>query len=251
MRQRWFVLWELTKRELNRKYARSYFGILWSCFYPLMRMALVVFLFSTVFSKNIPKYPAYYFVAYLIFEFFATATQTSLTTLKDNRNLLIKSKLPREYFVMSRVLTAFVNFLLGCIPFILVLIFYRAKITIHYIWIPFVTFFLFLFTVGMSYMVSIWFVFQRDARNIYSNLVMILRFFVAMFFSVDHVSEGVKQVIVYNPVYAYIKVMREFVLYGNSVDRFYIIQAVAWGIGTYLVGKRVFKNYENYVVERL
>ena len=46
IRQYWFVLWELTKRELKRKYARSFLGILWSCVYPLMRMALVVVLFS-------------------------------------------------------------------------------------------------------------------------------------------------------------------------------------------------------------
>lgn len=71
-----------------------------------------------------------------MFEFFATATQTSLTTLKDNRNLLIKSKLPRELFVLSRVLTAFVNFLLGCIPFALVLACYRTPITINYYMIP-------------------------------------------------------------------------------------------------------------------
>ena len=37
-----FALWELTKRELKRKYARSYMGILWSIFYPLLRMILVV-----------------------------------------------------------------------------------------------------------------------------------------------------------------------------------------------------------------
>ena len=36
IRQYWFVLWELTKRELKRKYARSFLGILWSCVYPLM-----------------------------------------------------------------------------------------------------------------------------------------------------------------------------------------------------------------------
>ena len=51
IRQYWFVLWELTKRELKRKYARSFLGILWSCVYPLMRMALVVLLFSTIFNK--------------------------------------------------------------------------------------------------------------------------------------------------------------------------------------------------------
>lgn len=163
IRQYWFVLWELTKRELKRKYARSFLGILWSCVYPLMRMALVVVLFSTIFNKGIDKYPAYYFVGFLMFEFFATATQTSLTTLKDNRDLLIKSKLPRELFVLSRVLTAFVNFLLGCIPFAAVLAWYRASVTVYYLMIPVVLLLLLIFTTGVSYAVSIWFVFQRDA----------------------------------------------------------------------------------------
>ena len=193
IKQYWFVLWELTKRELKRKYARSFLGILWSCVYPLMRMALVVVLFSTIFNKGIEKYPAYYFVGFLIFEFFATATQTSLTTLKDNRNLLIKSKLPRELFVLSRVLTAFVNFLLGCIPFAAVLAWYRARVTWYYLMIPVVLLLLLFFTAGMSYVVSIWFVFQRDAMNIYSNFTFILRFFVAMFYSVGKTQQIIER----------------------------------------------------------
>lgn len=136
IRQYWFVLWELTKRELKRKYARSFLGILWSCVYPLMRMALVVVLFSTIFNKGIDKYPAYYFVGFLMFEFLRRRHRRRFITLKDNRNLLIKSKLPRELFVLSRVLTAFVNFLLGCIPFALVLACYRTPITINYYMIP-------------------------------------------------------------------------------------------------------------------
>ena len=90
IRQYWFVLWELTKRELKRKYARSFLGILWSCVYPLMRMALVVVLFSTIFNKGIDKYPAYYFVGFLMFEFFATATQC----LSQTKRLLTALKSP-------------------------------------------------------------------------------------------------------------------------------------------------------------
>ena len=200
--------------------------------YPLMRMALVVVLFSTIFNKGIDKYPAYYFVGFLMFEFFATATQTSLTTLKDNRNLLIKSKLPRELFVLSSVLTAFVNFLLGCIPFALVLAWYRANVTVYYLMIPVVLLLLLVFTTGMSYLVSIWFVFQRDARNIYSNFIFILRFFVAMFYSVKWVTDGVRCVIEYNPL-------------------MYIIQMVVWAIEIFLIGVIVFRKCENEVVERL
>jgi ABC-2 type transport system permease protein/lipopolysaccharide transport system permease protein len=251
IRQYRFVLWELTKRELKRKYARSYLGIMWSSVYPLLRMALVVFLFSTVFNKGIEKYPAYYFVGFLIFEFFAAATETSLTTLRDNRDLIIKSKLPRELFVLSRVLTSFVNFLLGCIPFLLVLAWYRAKITWHILAVPVILLLLVVFTTGVSYMLSIWFVFVRDAKNIYSNFVYILRFFVAMFYSVEGLSDGVRYVIEHNPLYAFIKAVRDCVVYGNAVESLYIWEIILWSIGAYLTGRILFKKYENNVVERL
>lgn len=249
--QYWFVLWELTKRELKRKYARSYLGIMWSSIYPLLRMALVVFLFSTVFNKGIEKYPAYYFVGFLIFDFFSTATQTSLTTLRDNRNLILKSKLPRELFVLSRVLTAFVNFLLGCIPFLLVLAWYRVKITYHILAVPVILLLLVIFTTGVSYMLSVWFVFARDVKNIYANFVYILGFFVAMFYSVERVSDGVRYVIEHNPLYGFIKVVRDCVVYGNPVESLYIWEIILWSIGAYLTGRILFKKFENDVVERL
>ena len=219
--------------------------------YPLMRMALVVVLFSSIFNKGIDKYPAYYFVGFLMFEFFATATQTSLTTLKDNRNLLIKSKLPRELFVLSRVLTAFVNFLLGCIPFALVLACYRTPITINYYMIPVVLLLLLIFTTGVSYAVSIWFVFQRDAGNIYSNFIFILRFFVAMFYSIDWVAAGVRWVIEHNPVYLYIYILRQCVVYGQRPEWMYVRNGIIWAAGMFVVGILIFKRYENDVVERL
>jgi len=214
-------------------------------------MALVVVLFSTIFNKGIDKYPAYYFVGFLMFEFFATATQTSLTTLKDNRNLLVKSKLPRELFVLSRVLTAFVNFLLGCIPFAAVLAWYRARVTVYYCMIPVVLILLLVFTTGVSYIVSIWYVFRRDARNIYTNFLFILRFFVAMFYAVEWVSDGVQWVIKHNPVYAYIYVMRQCVIYGQQPGSMYLYQIVVWAVVLLVVGILTFKKYENEVVERL
>ena len=125
-REYFYALWELTKRELRRKYARSYLGILWSSLYPFLRMLLVVFMFTRIFDKGIDRYPAYYFTAYLMFEFFNVGSVTSVTTLRDNKDLLVKTKLTRKTFVLSRVNTAFINLLLGSIPYIGVLIFYKA-----------------------------------------------------------------------------------------------------------------------------
>ena len=167
-----FALWELTKRELKRKYARSYMGILWSIFYPLLRMILVVIMFSFVFSKGIDRYPAYYFAGFLLYECFSAATTTSVTCLKDNKDFLFKTKLPRELLVLSRVLTAFVNTLLGFIPFILVLIVYKARLTINVVYVPGILLMFLLFTIGVSYVLSIIYTVFHDIRNIHNNVLL-------------------------------------------------------------------------------
>ena len=246
-----FALWELTKRELKRKYARSYMGILWSIFYPLLRMILVVIMFSFVFSKGIDRYPAYYFAGFLLYECFNTATTTSLTCLKDNRNFLFKTKLPRELLVLSRVLTSFVNTLLGFIPFVLVLIVCRANITRNILWTPVIFLLFLLFNAGMSYMLAIIYAVFPDIKNIHANLIFILRFFVAMFYSLEWVSDGIQNFIIHNPLYAFIDITRDCIIYGNNPDSFLFKEVVIWSFAVYLVGKILFKISVNKIMVRL
>ncbi len=245
------ALWELTKRELRRKYARSYLGILWSVFYPLLRMALVVFMFTRIFDKGIDRYPAYYFTGFLIFEFFSVSVLTSVTTLRDNKDLMIKSKLPREMFVLSRVLTAFVNFLFGCIPYIGVLTIFKAQISFNSFFVIVDVVFLFLFVTGVSYIVSIMYVKVRDTKNIVNQLINILRYFVAMFYAIEWVSFGVQKVIEYNPPYTFIKIARDALIYGNISESKYIIQMIIYGLGFYLIGICYFKTNKDEVLVRL
>ena len=247
----WFALTQLTKRELSRKYARSMLGILWSIIYPLMRMTLVVFLFSYIFSKGIPKYPAYYFAGFLTWEFLSTASQTSLTTLKDNKDLMIKSKIPRYLLVQSRVMTAAVNYILGCIPFVGVLVWTRAVISWNILWIPIILSLLVLYVSGVSYLLSILYIFNPDLKNIYSNLLFVLRFFIGLFYSVDGVAGSAHTFIIYNPIYSYIKSIRECLIYGNSIEPFYMHLMIIYAICFFIVGRVVFLLFENRVVERL
>lgn len=245
------ALFELTKRELRRKYARSYLGILWSVFYPLMRMILVVFLFSHIFNKGIDRYPAYYFTGFLIYDFFSVAVRTSVTTLRDNRDLLFKTKLQREIFVQSRVLTALINFLLGCIPFLVVLLVYRSHWSFYTILFILDVIFLWLFVSGVSYMVSIFYVYVRDMKNICYQLLMILRYFVAMFYSVEWVSPNVRAFIEHNPPYVFTKIARDALIYGQLSELNYWIQMLVYGVVFFAVGKLFFNFKKDDVLVRL
>lgn len=65
-RQFAFVIRQLTARELKRKYARSYLGIVWSVLNPLLSMAVLSLIFSQLFRRSIENYPIYYLTGYIL-----------------------------------------------------------------------------------------------------------------------------------------------------------------------------------------
>ena len=249
--QYFHVIRELTRREIKRKYARSVLGVLWSVLNPLLYMAVVTFVFSFFLSKGIENYPAYYLTGNIIFSLLATGSSTAMTALKDNRNLMLKTKWPRQIFVLSRDYTALVNFLLSCISYVVVLIIFQIRIEWMAILFPIDIFFATLFLIGLSYALSIWDVFLPDAKNIYGTIIMVIRFLSGLFYNVDTMAPGVQTFISFNPFYVFIKVARDSVLYARVPDMHYLLQMILWSVGMFIFGSLIFRYKENKVMEKL
>ena len=84
-KQYWFVIRELTSREIKRKYSRSKLGIVWSVLNPLLTMAVMSMIFSYMFKHSIENYPIYYLCGNVIWQLFTGATNSAMTTLVDNK----------------------------------------------------------------------------------------------------------------------------------------------------------------------
>ena len=124
-KQYWFVIRELTGREIKRKYARSYLGIVWSVLNPLLTMAVMSLIFSTMFKTSISNFPIYYLTGNLFWGMFTGVTSTAMTALVDNRVMLIKVKLPMSIFPLSRAYTSLVNFVYSLAAYVVMLVVFK------------------------------------------------------------------------------------------------------------------------------
>lgn len=242
---------ELTGREIKRKYARSVLGIVWSVLNPLLYMIVMSLIFSNLFHSSVEKYPTYFLTAYILWNLFATSATTSMTTLVDNKNLLQKTKLPREIFVLSRDYTALVNFGFSLIAFLLVLLFYKIQISICVLFFPLVVLLEFGFSVGISFVLATIYVFHRDIKYFHSNIMVLLDHLIAMYYPIEALSGQARKLVEWNPLYSFIKVTRDCVLYARFPETKYMVLACVWGIGMFLLGIYIFKKNENRIVQRL
>lgn len=250
-RQYIFAVKQMVSREVKRKYARSYLGIVWSVLNPLMSMAVLSLIFSTIFQRSIENYPIYYLTGSLFWHLFSDATSHGMSALVDNRAMLLKVKMSKQTFVIARVLTALTNFGYSFVAYVIMLLVFRIRPTVYIIFLPIDVFFMFMFAMGITFALSIIYVFFADIKYLYSIFLQLLLYISALFYPVDRLSETMQWVIRKNPVYNYIEFARDIVLYGIMPEPVLWIKITLWGVISFVIGYIFFKKYENLVMQKI
>lgn len=251
IRQYIFVIRELTAREIKRKYARSSLGIIWSVLNPLLNMVVMSLLFSTMFRRSIENFPIYYLTGQIFWTLFSGGTKSSMTSLVDNKSLLIKAKLPKQTFVLSRVYTSLVNFGYTCIAFVLMLVVFRIRPSLTMLLFPVDVLFVLTISMGVGYVLSVTYVFFADVKYLYSVFLTLWMYMSAIFYPIERLPESMQNFIGCNPVYVMIAFARECVMYGQVPKAMMWIKLISWSVGSMAVGLGVFKWKENQVMQKI
>lgn len=249
--QYWFVIRELTSRELKRKYARSYLGVVWSILNPLLSMAVISFIFSYMFRRNIDNFPIYYLIGMTIWTLLKTATDQSMTALVDNKQLLLRAKLPKYTFILSRINTAFVNFIYSFITLAVIMLYFRIEVTWKVILILPVILLVLLFSMGIGFILSIIYVFFADIKYLYEILLVLWMYMSAIFYPISVLPEYVQNVLYNNPAFLAIDISRCVLQYGQFPPIEEWIKLTIFAVVSFACGIFVFKKFEGYVMRKI
>ena len=250
-RQSLFVIQELVSREIRRKYSRSKLGIIWSVLNPLLSMAVLSLIFSSMFRKSIENYPVYYLTGFLIWNFFTTATNTAMTSLADNQMLILQVKLPRSVFPLARVCTAFVNYLYSLIAYLCILLLFRIPFTWYMLLYPAIAAMVFFFALGLGCILSVLYVFFGDIRHLYSVFLTLLMYLSALFYPLELLPEGMQAFIRQNPIYQFIFAARSCVMYREIPSAGLWVKMILWSLLFYLAGIYIFRKAKTKVTLKL
>lgn len=246
-----FVIKELVSREIRRKYARSYLGILWSVLNPLMSMAVMSMIFTTIFRRSIENFPIYYLTGTIFWQLFSGATNSAMTALVDNKTLLLKVKLPKQTFVLARIYTALTNFGYTCIAYALMLLVFRIRPSWTMLLFPLVVLCTLLFSMGVGYILSIAYVFFGDIKHLYSVILTLWMYLCAIFYPVDSTSEMMQHIIGINPLYVFIYFARTIVMEGTVPEPVVWVQMTVWSVAVFAFGYWMFSKNENKVMQQI
>lgn len=245
IRKNQFLFEELVKRDFKQKYKRTMLGMAWSIFYPLLNLIVMRIIFTRFFGNDMEHYTTYLFAGNLVFSYFREATMGGMNALTGNAHIFSKVNVPKYMFVLSKNVSAFINFLLTLVVFFVFAVIDQVPFTFKFILIVYPIGCLIVFNIGMGLILSALYMFFRDLSYLYDVFTTLLMYMSAIFYTVDIYPPFMQTLFLCNPVYVYIKYIRIVMLDGNIPSLAFHTLALGYALVAVLAGGIIYKKYNH------
>jgi lipopolysaccharide transport system permease protein len=170
----YFFVW----RDIKIRYKQTAVGAAWAVFQPLMTMAV----FSLFFGKlaKIPSnglpYPIFYFSALLPWTYFSSALQSATNVIVEQQRVITKVYFPRLVLPLSAVVGGLVDFSIGFLVFVAMMIYYHIVPGLTILFFPLFLLMAVLTALGVGLFLSALNAIYRDVRYVIPFLVQFWMF---------------------------------------------------------------------------
>ena len=184
----YFLVW----RDVKVRYKQTAIGAAWAVIQPLMTMIV----FTLVFDKfaNMPSnglpYPIFSFAALLPWTYFAKGLNQSVLSVVNNANLITKVYFPRLLLPFSAILSGFVDFGIGFLFLIGMIVWYGVTPNWSALLLPAFVVLMTLTALAVSFWLSVINVRYRDVGQAIPFLIQIWMFASPVAYPVSVVPEG-------------------------------------------------------------
>ncbi len=254
-----FLLMNLVQRDIKVKYRRSTLGLLWSVLNPLLMMSVMVLVFQNLFNSIMdpaslppvastglpPSFPMYVLSGQLIFTFFSESTNMAMDSVYGNAGLIKKVYIPKYIFPMEKVMFGLINTCFSLIALVVVMVATRSPVSWWILLFPLPLLLLFFFNLGVGLILSSAVVFFRDIKHLYSVFILALTYMTPIFYPESMLGPNIALLIRFNPVYWYVAMFRQFVVYGRGPTDAQLVVTVGCAAVAMVIGLLVFRKSQD------
>ncbi len=239
------LILNLVSSELKLKYKSSALGFFWTLLEPLFIVAILLFVFSTLFKSDIPNYPAYLITGFVAWGFFSKGTSI-LNILVSKADLIREVYFPRELLVFSSSIVNFVDSIFEFLVLIVILFFFvGVKVSWNIMYIPVVMLIQFFLIIGFLLLLSTFYVFFRDINHIWTVLLQIGFFATPIIYPASLLIGKFSLMLILNPMAHFINIYRNIIIYGKAPTLNGLLILCLFSITILIMGWIIFKKTES------
>jgi len=239
----------LAKSYFKTRNEGSYLGIFWYLLNPLAFFVIIMIMSQIISAKPEKDYQLYLFLGLIMFNFFLNSTIGSTKAMVNNSGFLKSIKVNPESFVIAIVLEFIFAHIFEIIMLGFFMLYFKVSL-IGLLFYPFIFVFFVLFTIGISFILATLGVHIVDLNNVWDVFVRLLWFITPVFYFA-YENSFLYKINLYNPVFYFLTIARDFLIYQKMPSIFIIIFAIIFSLIFFVVGLMAFVKNKNKFAERI
>jgi lipopolysaccharide transport system permease protein len=239
------ILLSTTIVEIRRRYAGSVLGMIWLLLGPAVFMSMYILVYGVVFKLK-PEgmsqtgYLLYVLSGLVAFLGVSEALNTGTTSLAIQKDILLNTIFPAELVPLRAVIVALAPPIVGLL-FLLAADLVLASFTIWNFLVPLVLFLLFMFVMGVVWLLSLANLVVKDVQYVISYATMLLLVASPIAFTPNMVPPQLSWVIWLNPLSYFVSAIQTLVVYDSSPTIGIWLGCIGLGITSFAFGWTVFQ----------
>ena len=245
------ILFNFAMTDLRIRYKNSVLGIAWSILEPLLMLAVLFFVFSTMFKNTIEYFPIYLLSGIITYNFFKNSTSIALESLSNRSALITQIYFPRSIPAISSVMTASIMLIvelavLGCF-----MVYFQFTPSIEILYLIPIYMLAFVFVIGISLGLSVLNVKYRDVQFIWGIILHAGFFLTPIFYEFDMLPEYVQNILQLSPIVQIVEMVHHVTIYGTLPSITSVLYSVGSIFAVLVIGYLIFRKYQARIVEEL
>jgi len=173
----------------------------------------------------------------------------SMSSIINSAPLIKKVYITKCIFPLSRVLSSFVTLIFALLAMIIVMVATQVKFTWVLLLFPIPLIYILLFSIGMGLVLSVLAVYFRDMIHLYGILLSVWMYLTPIMYPISMVPDYLKKFILLNPMYYFVEIFRQIVLYGELPSFEMHLICIAFTLLALVGGLLIFyKNQKNFIL---
>jgi ABC-type polysaccharide/polyol phosphate export permease len=203
----------LVRAQIKKQGTDTVLGNVWWILDPLLSMLVYVLVMTVIFARKTPDFPIFLLSSMIPFKWFTGTVGDSVGAVVAQAQLIKQIQFPKIVLPLTICGAEVVNLGFGMIVLVgVMLIAYPSHLSLMIGWVPIIAIVQFIFTLGISLIVSSITVFYRDIGNLIGHLMRLLFYLAPILWSFDALGgrggdleaalgKTGFQILHYNPIY--------------------------------------------------
>lgn len=245
------LVYNLVSRDLKVKYKGSILGFFWSLLNPLIMLIVYTIAFKYIIRIRVEDFPIFFLCGFLPWTFLSLSLSMSVSSIKDNANLVKKVYFPREVLPLSVVLSNLVQFLLTFVILIPALLIFKIPLGLPLVFLPLIILFQLAFVQGLAFLVSALNVFYSDIKHLLEVFLQIWFWLTPIIYPASFVPERFQSLYRLNPAVIFVETYRDVLLYHTVPGWVELTALLGIGLVFLFLGHMVFAGYNRKFAEEI